>query len=90
MENGAFRLRKTQNQQEDRGRNMLNITNQNGVTYDTDITYRYSDMNGKSEDSRPYQLLNMNGISWDDTIPLSFPLMQSVPARPASHSFPPQ
>lgn len=69
---------------------MLNITNQNGVTYDADIPYRYTDMNGKSEDSRPYQLLNMNGISWDDTILLSFPQLQSVPVQPVSHSFPPR
>lgn len=50
---------------------MLNITNQNGVTYDPTYTYHLTDMNGKSYDLHPYDINDMNGMTWKDDICLS-------------------
>lgn len=54
---------------------MLNITNQNGVTYDPDFTYSFTNMNGESQKSKHYQLNDMNGITWEDGISLSITQM---------------
>lgn len=54
---------------------MLNISNQNGVTYDQDYSYRLTDMNGESEKIRIYDINNMNGMTWDDGIYLSITKM---------------
>lgn len=57
---------------------MLNITNQNGVTYDPKFTYRLTDMNGKSQKAEHYQLNDMNGITWADEIRLSIIRMNHI------------
>lgn len=54
---------------------MLNITNQNGVTYDPKSIYSLTDMNGESQESGLYQLTNMNGITWEDGISLNITRM---------------
>lgn len=56
---------------------MLNITNQNGVTYDPKFTYHLTNTNGESQRSEHYQLNNMNGITWMDGICLSITRMNS-------------
>lgn len=54
---------------------MLNITNQNGVTYDPEKNYRLTDMNGESGKIRSYDINNMNGMTWEDDICLSITRM---------------
>ncbi len=54
---------------------MLNITNQNGVTYDPEKNYRLTDMNAESGKIRSYDINNMNGMTWEDDICLSITRM---------------
>lgn len=66
---------------------MLNITNQNGVTYTPNAAYRLTDMNGESGNPRSYDVTNMNGMTWADDIHLS--ITQMNPLRPRrNHSTP--
>ena len=58
---------------------MLDITNQNGVTYDPSYTFMLTDMNGQTRNYREYDINNMNGYTWEDTTILSIINMNPLP-----------